>query len=384
MVGGLRVTGSGRFIGPVVQGSRSDPLASLPVPGPPSPTFSAVTYSGGGTLTLQPGTYVGGIVNSGPGQIVLSAGLYYLKGGGLAVTAAGSITGTGVVIYNAPQNSSDGIKLTGTGGSINLSAPTSGTYAGIAVFQDRSSAAALTISSKGTFNITGTVYEPHAAMIVSGSANVVFHGDPTHGISGRFIGYDLTDSSQHDHDQRRPAAPGRGGRGDPRRLPAGADHRATGPGDRRGNRDLAQGGCARGRSQAAQAAPVPDRQPTGAELGEEDGHLIEISPDAAGYGWSLGRVPDPGRMDLLTVVAHEMGHVLGLADTDTSDLMGSTLPRGVRRLPSRSELTPRLRVRPGTIASAALARRPSPWSRAERMPPSWGLGRGKHRGHDRP
>jgi hypothetical protein len=118
----------------------------------------------------------------------------------------------------------------------------------------------------------------------------------------------------------------------------------------------------------------------GAELGEEDGHLIEISPDAAGYGWSLGPVPGPGRMDLLTVVAHEMGHVLGLADADTSDLMGSTLPPGVRRMPTRSELTPRLRVRPRSKVASAVSPGISSWARAERVPPSWQFGRGKRRG----
>jgi hypothetical protein len=345
-----------------------------------------VNYNGSGTLTLQPGTYVGGIVNSGPGQIVLSAGLYYLKGGGLAETGAGSVTGTGVVIYNAPQSSSDGIKLSGgNGSSIALFAPTSGTYAGIAIFQDRSSSVALTITNKGTFNVTGTVYEAHAAMIVSGSTNVVFHGDPTHGISGRFIGYDLTDT-------------GTGtitiNGGQPLLAAAGAAIPAASP----------------PALTAAQLAPVVDEAIAmwqragvhgaplrqlkrlrfqivslpGAELGEEDGHLIEISPDAAGYGWSLGRVPEPGRMDLSTVVAHEMGHVLGLADADTSDLMGSTLPPGVRRMPTRSELTPRLRVRAGTRAAAAVSPRTSPWARAERVPLSWQFGRGKRRGHERP
>jgi hypothetical protein len=48
----------------------------------------------------------------------------------------------------------------------------------------------LIISSNGTFNVTGTVYLAHAAFSVTGSAGVVFHGDPTHSITGQFIGYD--------------------------------------------------------------------------------------------------------------------------------------------------------------------------------------------------
>src|SRR5262249_57555720 len=45
-----------------------------------------------------------------------------------------------------------------------------------------------------------------------------------------------------------------------------------------------------------------------------------------------------GRMDLLTVVEHELGHVLGLSDLDPQatphDLLTTTLAPGVRRLPT--------------------------------------------------
>jgi len=76
--------------------------------------------------------------------------------------------------------------------------------------------------------------------------------------------------------------------------------------------------------------------------------------DLAGQGWFVDRTPGvneefravaPGgalhaidsravdRIDLMTVVAHELGHLAGLPDSDAvaGNLMSSTLPAGVRR-----------------------------------------------------
>ena len=56
------------------------------------------------------------------------------------------------------------------------------------------------------------------------------------------------------------------------------------------------------------------------------------------------RSPTAGQMDLLTVVTHELGHILGLADVSATqlpnDLMDTTLPTGVRLLPRRPTWRP--------------------------------------------
>jgi hypothetical protein len=87
---------------------------------------------------------------------------------------------------------------------------------------------------------------------------------------------------------------------------------------------------------------------------------IWIDRNAAGYGWSLDPAgPVPGKVDLLTVVAHELGHVLGYADTDGSGLMGIYLDTGVRRLPDGSNPAgppagpaPRAQTSPATVPLA--------------------------------
>lgn len=80
------------------------------------------------------------------------------------------------------------------------------------------------------------------------------------------------------------------------------------------------------------------------------GSTIYLSVDAAGYGWFVDAAPwtetisvaATGREDLLTVLMHELGHVLGLNDLDPTafpnDLMAETLATGVRRLPSAQDV----------------------------------------------
>jgi hypothetical protein len=93
-------------------------------------------------------------------------------------------------------------------------------------------------------------------------------------------------------------------------------------------------------------------------LGLTSGTQIWISANADGYGWSVNPSPAappiPGKMDLLTVVAHEMGHVLGYADHNQLDLMSYYLTPGERFLPQGLDQNGSLPV-PGSGAAAVLA-----------------------------
>jgi hypothetical protein len=93
----------------------------------------------------------------------------------------------------------------------------------------------------------------------------------------------------------------------------------------------------------------------GSRLGFASGDLVVIDRDACGFGWFIDPTPDDDgefvratdgilaaaegtsaddRMDLLTAVMHELGHVLGLEDleADHNALMSATLAPGVRKV----------------------------------------------------
>jgi hypothetical protein len=76
---------------------------------------------------------------------------------------------------------------------------------------------------------------------------------------------------------------------------------------------------------------------------------VVLDDDAAGHGWFIDPTPladeefqaagpavpggtASGRVDLLTVVLHELGHVAGLPDDSGADLMGGALGTGVRHV----------------------------------------------------
>jgi hypothetical protein len=93
---------------------------------------------------------------------------------------------------------------------------------------------------------------------------------------------------------------------------------------------------------------------SGLRLGEAGSGSVTIDADAAGYGWFIDATPAvseefnmveggvlvarresaaEGRMDLLTTVLHEMGHLLGRGHGEGGDLMAARLSASQRLLP---------------------------------------------------
>jgi hypothetical protein len=161
-----------------------DPLAYLPVPTkPPAGTMTTTNLGNGNKkYVLTPGSYTNLPQLSQGDQMVFEqasynsvGGIYYFDGGGFKSTG-GTIsmdqdTSGGVMIYNNPNGSSSNqaISITGnSAGSVSLSALTSGPYAGILFWQNRTSTVGLSIAGQGSFDLEGTFYAADANLAISG------------------------------------------------------------------------------------------------------------------------------------------------------------------------------------------------------------------------
>jgi hypothetical protein len=354
-----------------------DPIA-LPLPPMPATHFAAVHYSGSAPLTLSPGTYDGGIFIDGSGPVTLLPGVFYMNGGGFTVTGRGSVTGTGVLLVNAPSGPGDTVSVTGKG-SVTLTASTTlpdglAPYDGIAVFQDPASANTVTVTGQGSLTVTGTVYAPDALLKIDGNGNVVVSAFSAGHVS--LGGIVVANEAM---------VTGNGGltiNADPApafQLGAGSVGLAADNGGLLASRFALRTGPllvavtdAGGDPSAAEQARIADAiaglnaalKPFGVDLVEAVGaeraaaavrldiaSTTDFGGVAAGvlavtehgdaitvvssWDWYLGADPagiGPRQFDFETVVAHEMAHAVGLGEgLDPSSVMYTYLPGGVAR-----------------------------------------------------
>ncbi len=170
---------------------------------PGSYTFLGnVSISGNNTVTLQPGTYYGGITiaddswGNSP-NVTFAPGTYICGGGGLNISGHCTISGTGCTFHNTSDTTGEGysngpINCGGNWGDsvhCNLSAPTSGSCKGMLFTQDSSiggssgwghgwnwgsgssSASNCNIKGDSSSTIDGACYLPNAKCTFSGNSS---------------------------------------------------------------------------------------------------------------------------------------------------------------------------------------------------------------------
>jgi hypothetical protein len=151
----------------------NDPLSYLTVPPVGSCFQTGWSASAGITRNITPGVYCGGISISGGSTVTLAAGTYILLGGGLSVSGGSKLSGSGVTFFNTygTGHSYGAVSLAG-GTTIQLSAPTTGTYAGILFYQDPTIASPVQSSFSGgvSTQLEGALYFPTSALAYSGGA----------------------------------------------------------------------------------------------------------------------------------------------------------------------------------------------------------------------
>ncbi len=162
-----------------------DPLSSRVAPLVGACNFTNIVIDGG-SATLQPGVYCGGLKLTNGAAGVLSKGIFIIKDGPLIVDAGASISGTEVGIYLTGSTANLTFDADST---VNLSAPKDGPLAGILIFDDPSGAPAPALNPKSgrgaggralktgaprqhqilsddARNLLGTIYMPQGEIII--------------------------------------------------------------------------------------------------------------------------------------------------------------------------------------------------------------------------
>lgn len=139
----------------------------------PNPTCSG-TATKIGSNTLKPGNYSGTFPPSGVTQ--LQPGIYCVNGN-FRMNAHDSLSGSDVVIVIQTGD----VRWNG-GATINLSAPTSGPFAGLLLFLPESNNNEVVINGNSSSIFTGSILAPSADISIKGTGNAS-------GLKSQVIGY---------------------------------------------------------------------------------------------------------------------------------------------------------------------------------------------------
>lgn len=183
-----------------------DPLAKLPYPvGFPNTPYTGV-YPGDTNTVINPGVYTEWALG-GLGNLYLNPGTYVIAGPpGVSVSSSGGIKNCpagpcppgvspgGVTIfftcapqYNAvtspaagpicPCPSTVGANLNiSSNGGLQVTAPTSGTYQGVAIFFDRCNSAPISLTANGSAPVVGAIYAKASSLQLTANGNCTVSG----------------------------------------------------------------------------------------------------------------------------------------------------------------------------------------------------------------
>jgi Flp pilus assembly protein TadG len=124
------------------------------------------------------------VINTPPGSpavLVIENGQLDLNGNALTTADGSAVTlvfsgadTAGTNYTRAPTDNTNG-----SGGRLDINAPTSGPWSGVAIYQDPSLTRGLDVAAAGnspTWNISGLIYMPHASVTLKGAVDKAAHG----------------------------------------------------------------------------------------------------------------------------------------------------------------------------------------------------------------
>jgi hypothetical protein len=118
----------------------------------------------------------GNVTVNAPAGAVLVIENGQLDTNGYSLTTA---QGSGLTVVFSGNNSGSYTHAPTGGGTLDITAPTSGAWSGVAIYQDPNLTSGVNISAAGnspTWNITGLVYLPHSSVTFSGAVNKSSNG----------------------------------------------------------------------------------------------------------------------------------------------------------------------------------------------------------------
>jgi hypothetical protein len=146
-----------------------DPLKDLAEPGTSGACVTPNTFGGaaGTKYTISPGRYCGMTIRR---EVKFNPGVYVIDGQNLKIESTAIVKGEGVTIFLTNGATFD---AAGTA-DVQLSAPTSGPYAGILIFADRDNPYAVhRLNGNSSSFYEGILYAPSTHIEYSGNAAVI-------------------------------------------------------------------------------------------------------------------------------------------------------------------------------------------------------------------
>ena len=150
-----------------------DPLAGLPEPSYGGCSFTDLVVDGGQTKTLSPGVYCKKLEIQNNATVYFKPGNYFFPDAELIVNAGGKLVGDEVMLF---FNGEHGRLNANSLGHVQIKAPTSGTYAGIVLFQSRASsswsAPPHIVNSDSSSYLQGSIYVPNGKLMLNSASTL--------------------------------------------------------------------------------------------------------------------------------------------------------------------------------------------------------------------